>query len=130
MTNKKFLYSAYQISKESKDLLKQFLINNHLPIYDNEFLHHCTIEFGNDTLDNSLIDKQENIFVVGYCQSKEINCFIVKQNLSTNKFPHITISAKQGIKPYQSNVILDNEKHYYFNKPIEVKTIIKKYFAN
>lgn len=130
MTKEKFIYSAYELTKESKDFLKQVLINNNLPIYSNEFLHHCTIEFGSDTLDNSLVDKQEKIFIIGYCQSKDINCFIVKQNLSTNKFPHITISANEGIKPFQSNVILESEKHYYFNKEIEVKTIIKKYFGN
>lgn len=130
MTNK-FLYSAYVLTPESKNTLKQVLNDLKVQMLENEFLHHCTIEFGDDTI---VTDKQVgqyvSIEVIGLCFDNKAQAFLVDTCLSKNKNPHITISTSNEVKPFYSNQMIENNTPLLFNYPIEIVTRIEKFYSN
>lgn len=131
MTNK-FLYSSYLVPESIKQL-KMLLDDLQIQRLDDEYLHHCTIEFGSDTI---ITPQQENqyttIDILGVVVSDKCQAFIVDSCLSKNKNPHITISCKDGIKPFYSNEMLEKNlgDKIMFNYPFEILVRIEKIYAD
>jgi hypothetical protein len=133
---KKFLYSCYLLTSGGKDILVNWLISNKKEIKHNLYLHHCTIQFGQDTIiDNEMINKPVRLKIIGYIGNELANAFIVDKDscISTNVNPHITISTDKDTKPVYSNNLFkpdSNAEIIYFDEPFIINTEIQKIYAN
>ena len=135
---KKFLYSCYLLTSGAKEILEVWLKKNKKQIKHNKYLHHCTIQFGEDTLiDDKMINKKVGIKIIGYVENQFANAFIVDKDscISTNVNPHITISTDKDTKPVYSNRLFNPESNaeiIYFDEPsiFIISTEIKKIYAN
>jgi hypothetical protein len=119
----KIVYTALFVSDIDK--LKH-LFNS---IYTNKFYHHSTIEFGAKDLDDIEIGKKHKIKIVGRLTTNKIDCLVINNPKSSNKFPHITLSTNVGIKPFESNVELEkhNDEIEYLDTSIYIE-MVEGYF--
>jgi hypothetical protein len=128
--NNKFLYSGYLLTNKSKKVLLDWLETNNKQIKTNLILHHCTIQFGQDTIvSDDLLNQFVDIEVYGYVEDEKANAFLVRKNLSTNKNPHITISVDENTKPVYSNTLCDNKSKYELFTPLKIETKIIKIYS-
>lgn len=80
------------------------------PVHPNLFYHHSTIGFGNDSLIDLPINKKVKIRIIGRLTTKKVDVILVDNSYSQNKFPHITLSTANGIKPQESNDEIENNQ--------------------
>lgn len=127
-----FLYSAYILTEKSKGELQAWLTTNNKVIKEKPYLHHCTIEFGEDTVVNEVIVGTLNtLVIIGYIEDENASVFLVAPSLSTKKYPHITISCNTLISPSYSNLLCeDQSKVQWLDKSIIIQTIITKIYAS
>lgn len=94
------------------------------PAYTNVFAHHSTIQFGKCDMSKITIGKKHKIKVLGLARDEKTDAILVENPLSTNKYPHITLSTAQGIKPFYVNELItnavENNKIIYFDQPYEI----------
>lgn len=79
-------------------------------VYPNLYSHHSTIEFKPTTISNLPIGQRLNIKVIGRLTTDKVDVIIVENPLSKNKFPHITLSTDEGVKPFESNSEIENNQ--------------------
>jgi len=72
-------------------------------VYPNLFSHHSTIEFKPSDITNLPIGKEIKVRIKGKLTTDKVDVLIVDNPLSKNKYPHITLSTAEGIKPFESN---------------------------
>lgn len=88
------------------------------PVHQNLFYHHSTIGFKPDTIDDLNIGERIKVKILGRLTTEIVDCLLVDNKFSKNKYPHITLSTANGIKPFMSNKELEdknNEIKYYKN---------------
>lgn len=117
--------------EEDKEQLLEAAHYKGIEVLDTLHLHHCTIQFGEDTLvPDNMIGQLFSICVVGIVSDDLANCFVVKKDFATDRvIPHITMSCKNNIPPAYSNMLLEHVNTIdFFDSPIYVLgTIEKKY---
>ena len=86
------------------------IISKYAQVHPNLYSHHSTIQFKPTDISNLPIGEEINIKVIGRLTNDKVDALIVSNPLSKNKFPHITLSTAQGIKPFQSNVEIENNQ--------------------
>ena len=90
---------------------------------------HITLKF-NVSLDSvkRYLNKDVTVELLENCWNKEIQAIKVKlpsnwESLCNNKIPHITISHKNGVKPFKSNEMLESEhESAKLNQKIKLKS--------
>lgn len=117
MKDEKIVYEAYFVEEPSR--LKQ----EFPPVYPNTFYHHMTIAFGPKELKMpNKIGERTKLKVIGRITTDKVDALLVETDISNNKYPHITLSTAEGVKPFESNNAF--EKHpdqiEYFDSPIYV----------
>lgn len=80
------------------------------PLYPKIFADHVTLFYNvelNDKME-SLVGQQVNVELKANCHNNHIQAVAVEiGNLPCqNPFPHITLSAQKGVKPFTSNIML------------------------
>jgi len=96
-------YSA--IFFDNDEIIKRFK-----PAHSNVFSHHSTIEFKPKDISGLPVGETKTIKIIGRLTTDEVDVLLVENDLSTNQFPHITLSTAEGIKPFESNKALkDNQ---------------------
>ena len=73
----------------------------------NKFYHHSTNKFGRQPFDEREGEKL-NLHIIGRLTTDKVDVLVVENPNSTNKIPHITLATAKGIKPFESNVELEN----------------------
>lgn len=93
------VYSALFVDEPSK--LKDMFP----PIHVNIFYHHSTIEFKPKPVDTAKLRVGEKIRlpIIGRITTDKVDALLVNNPLSTNEFPHITLSTAAGVAPVKSN---------------------------
>lgn len=76
----------------------------------NLFSHHSTIEFKPSDVSDLPIGQEMEIRVVGRLTTDKVDVLLVDNPLSKNEFPHITLSTAEGVKPFQSNEEIKNNR--------------------
>lgn len=97
-------YTAYNLSKESKEMLLQKFV----PSFEKVVCHHITHQFG--VSETAPLPPKASLKVVGYAVNDRIECLVVEVNGSISRpsggIYHITLSHKEGTKPVESNDLL------------------------
>jgi hypothetical protein len=86
------------------------IVSKYPQVHPNLYSHHSTIQFKPTDISDLPIGEEVNIKVIGRLTNDKVDVLIVRNPLSKNKFPHITLSTAQGIKPFQSNVEIENNQ--------------------
>jgi len=86
------------------------IVSKYPQVHPNLYSHHSTIQFKPTDISNLPIGEEVNIKVIGRLTNDKVDALIVSNPLSINKFPHITLSTAQGIKPFQSNTEIENNQ--------------------
>ena len=73
----------------------------------NKFYHHSTNKFGRQPFDEREGEKL-NLHIIGRLTTDKVDVLVVENPNSINKIPHITLATAKGIKPFESNVELEN----------------------
>lgn len=128
----KFLYAAIELTSEGKEALLTRAKLLDLEELKNVYLHHCTLQYGKDTLiDNNLVGSPTIMKVTGYLEEKGMcSCFIVEHSLPTDRVSHITFTTNEGIPPSYSNTLITRRKIKPLFPAIYLTGIIKKYFVD
>jgi hypothetical protein len=98
-TNKQIQNPIYSAIFVDENQLKQ----KYPPKLKNEYYHHSTIEFKPTEISNIEIGKETNLKIIGRLTTNKVDVLLVENALSKNKYPHITLSTSDGIKPFESN---------------------------
>ncbi len=114
-------YTALFITK-SDELLISFP-----PKHKHVFAHHSTIAFEPQNLDGIEMGKEWNIKILGRTTDEKGDALLVENPKSQNKYPHITLSCKEGVDSVYSNELLEKATKAgtieYFKKPFFVEAI-------
>ena len=113
----KIVYEAYFVEEPSK--LKQ----EFPPVYPNTFYHHMTIAFAPKELKMpDKIGERIKLKVIGRLTTDKIDALLIESDVSSNKYPHITLSTAEGIKPFESNKAFEQypDQIEYFDSPVYV----------
>jgi GNAT superfamily N-acetyltransferase/predicted kinase len=86
------------------------IVSKYPQVHPNLYSHHSTIQFKPTDISNLPIGEEVNIKVIGRLTNDKVDALIVSNPLSINNFPHITLSTAQDIKPFQSNVEIENNQ--------------------
>ena len=127
---RRFLYSAYVLTEDSKQKLVNWLCNNGVYTYQNRYLRHCTIQFGEDSLSETWVGELVKLSITHFVFNEMAMAFRVgNAELSCKKDPHITISTIDGIPPVYSDTLLSGGIGEEKGVDIEVETIISKIYS-
>lgn len=117
------LYTCYKLVSENL---------GYSQLYPNKYGTHCTIEFGVKSVhpNEGLIVE---LSVIGRLTTDKVDVLIVDSSTyeGKNKYPHITLSTANGIKPVESNreIELYYDSIVWFN-PVPVLAVIKTVFSS
>lgn len=100
---KNVIYSAIFFNTEE-------ITSKYKQVHPNLFSHHSTIEFKPLDITNLPIGKEIEVKIIGRLTTDKVDVLIVENPLSKNKFPHITLSTAEGIKPFASNSEIENNQ--------------------
>ena len=106
MKNKKIIYSAVMLSEETK----KRLLEEYKPSHNNIYCHHSTIEFRPTHVSHLPLGDVCALHITGLLRTDKIDVLLVDNPLSLNKYPHITLSTADGIKPFESNSEIQNNQ--------------------
>ena len=84
------------------------VVSKYKQVHPNLYSHHSTIEFKPKDISNLPIGEEFKIRVIGRLTNDKVDVLIIENQLSKNKYPHITLSTAEGIKPFQSNSEIEN----------------------
>lgn len=129
--NQKFLYSGYILTNDSIALLRSTLVNLSIELYPNQYLHHTTIDFGEDNLPEQFVGQSRTLTVTGLVVNEYGMAFIVDcAYFSNNAIPHITVCTKEGYSPVYSNILLslNQSEVIYYPLDVLIETFIQKIY--
>lgn len=82
----------------------------------NKYYHHSTNKYGKQTFDPRE-GKKERLHIIGRLTTEKVDCLLVENPNSNNKYPHITLATAKGIKPFESNTEI--AKHQDMIQPLD-----------
>lgn len=77
------------------------------PVYSNIYYHHSTIEFAPKDASNIEVGKKIKLEIIGRITTDKVDALLVVNPKSKNKYPHITLSTAEGVKPFESNAAFE-----------------------
>lgn len=113
------MYTALFV-KDVEGLLKRFP-----PKHGNVFGDHSTIEFNPDNLNGIELGQETKIKIIGRAYDEYGDDLLVENPKSKNKYPHITISRKDGAPRLYSQILFsktdtENNMEYFDSEYVEV----------
>ena len=111
------IYSGYFV--DDVDSLKKLFPPKHA----NHFYHHQTITFRPKDISDLEVGKKLKLEVIGRYTDEKVDCLIVKGGKSSNRFPHITLSTAEGVKPFECNTQMELNWYritYFISKPRKI----------
>jgi len=107
------------LTEESKNRIRQICP----PIFSKVYIDHVTLQYNIELPEEykPYVDSTQKILLKEICHNDKIQAIYVGIKLpSKNKFPHITISAKEGVHSVESNQMLESE-HESTSIPGEIR---------
>lgn len=94
------------------------------PVFSNVYYHHSTIEFAPKDASNIELGRKVDLKIIGRITTNRVDALLVDNPKSKNKFPHITLSTANGVKPVESNKAFEMfpQMITHFDEPITIKT--------
>lgn len=114
-------YTALFIDNREK------ILNFFDPKHSNIFCDHVTLRYKPDNLDSIDLGKKSTLRIIGRAFDEKGDALLVDTDRSNNKYPHITLSCVDGVRPVYSNELFQKEKIEYFDNPF-VADVIEGYF--
>jgi hypothetical protein len=119
------IYTALFVENIS-ELLKIFT-----PLHSVVFGHHVTLEYDPENLNKISVGKKHKVKIIARVVDDKADILLVETNLTDKKFPHITLSCKEGVRRSYSNELLEkafqNKTIKYFTEPVEID-FVEGYF--
>lgn len=114
----KVIYSAAFLGDKESGILKA----KFPPVHPNVFYHHLTIEFAPADINNIEIGKEVILEIKGRLTTDKLDVLVASFPKSKNKYPHITLSTAEGIKPGAAgNEIANNyDKIIWFGSSLSI----------
>ena len=75
----------------------------------NKYYHHSTNRYGLQPFD-SREGKKERLHIIGRLTTDKVDCLLVENPFSNNKYPHITLATAKGVKPVESNAEIEKNQ--------------------
>lgn len=100
LNDAKIIYSAIFVDKDE-------LIRKYEPYHENKYYDHSTIELNPIDISDLPIGQKVDMKIIGRLTNDYVDVILVENKLSKNKYPHITLSTAQNIKPSQSNTEIE-----------------------
>ena len=128
---RKFLYSAYVLTPESKLRLEKLLTDLDVQMLPNVHLHHCTIEYGRDTVvPNSDIGTYVVLLADSLHYDDKGVCFTVEADAYPIDRPYITVCTAHGVPPVYSKKLLREVSHnMIWFTPVAVVAEVQKVYG-
>jgi GNAT superfamily N-acetyltransferase len=79
------------------------IVKRYGQVHPNLYSHHSTIEFKPQSIGDLPIGDRVKISIVGRLTTDKVDVLLVNNPFSKNKYPHITLSTSEGVKPFESN---------------------------
>lgn len=96
----KAVYSAIFVDTDS-------VVASYGQTHPNLYSHHSTIEFKPETVTSLPIGLPTTLKIIGRLTTDKVDVLLVDNPLSKNKYPHITLSTAEGVKPFESNKAIE-----------------------
>ena len=115
------VYSAKFLANDEEERLRKLFP----AVFPNTYYHHSTIEFKPKDISNLEFGSYTPTKIIGRITTDKVDALLIENPKSKNKYPHITLSTAEGVKPFESNAAFENnsDKIEYFDKPITVYTV-------
>ena len=84
------------------------LLNRYGQTHKNLYSHHSTIEYKPKDIKGLKVGKEVELKIVGRLTNDKLDVLLVDNPYSKNKYPHITLSTSEGVKPFESNIEIEN----------------------
>ena len=84
------------------------LVNRYGQTHENLYSHHSTIEYKPKDIKGLKVGKEVELKIVGRLTNDKLDVLLVDNPYSKNKYPHITLSTSEGVKPFESNIEIEN----------------------
>lgn len=104
------------------------------PKFEKIYAHHITLKFRPSGLHGITPGKKHLLKIVGYVVDEDIGieaCITENIEGSQKNYPHVTISAKNGIPPKKSSIAIENaiknNEVSLVSPPIEI-AVVEGYF--
>ena len=94
------------------------------PVFSNLYYHHSTIEFAPKDATNIELGRKVSLKIIGRITTDRVDALLVDNAKSKNKYPHITLSTAEGVKPFESNTAFEKYPQMitYFDSPQSIET--------
>lgn len=79
-------------------------------VHPNKFYHHSTVAFRPQDTSNIEVGKAQELKVIGRITTDKVDALLVENPKSANKDAHITLSTAEGIKPFEVNKEIENNR--------------------
>jgi len=118
----RFTYSGVFLTEESKRKIFELVP----PKFENIYADHLTIDFkpSIEQINKLKFGETVSLKIIGLSEDENAQALTVETNLSSNKNPHITLSTREGIKPFYSNELIEKNGSKPLITPIVVQGII------
>lgn len=84
------------------------MVNKYGQVHPNLYSHHSTIEFKPSDITGLPLGSVTPLKVIGRLTTDKVDVLLVDNPMSKNKYPHITLSTAEGVKPFESNSEIEN----------------------
>ena len=84
------------------------VLNKYGQKHINIFSHHSTIEYKPRDIKRLKVGKEVELKIIGRLTNDKLDVLLVDNPYSKNKYPHITLSTAEGVKPFESNIEIEN----------------------
>lgn len=111
------IYSGYFV--DDVDKLKKL----YPPKHANHFYHHQTITFRPKDISDLEVGNKLKLSIIGRYTDEKVDCLLVRGGKSSNRFPHITLSTAEGVKPFECNTQLEKwwwKTQYFISLPKKI----------
>lgn len=88
----------------------QALMDKYPSPLPNKFYHHSTNKFQKGMPFDQREGEKLRLHIVGRLTNDVVDALVVENPNSNNPIPHITLATGDGIKPFQSNIELQNHR--------------------
>jgi hypothetical protein len=120
------LYNAVVLTKESQYLLRYcFRDEDDFFNHPNYYGHHMTMAFKPEQAPENEGEEVE-VKVIGYSKDDKGEAVVVEVEgvQTTNKHPHITLSCAKDVKPFYSNILLEERGYTKMTQPLILKGVV------
>jgi hypothetical protein len=96
------------------------------PAFPNIHADHLTIKYdiSSEEISSLEIGKKVSLKVIGLAQDDKAQAILIETGLSSNQFPHITISTAEGTRPVYSNELIEKKGYKKLDIPVLIEGVV------